>query len=266
MKIYISADMEGICGTTDWDDVTRGKEEYPEFQKQMTAEVSAACQGAFAAGATEIVVRDAHDTARNLIASELPEGTLLVKGWSRHPYMMMQELDNSFDGILMIGHHSHAGGAGNPLSHTMRSQKITQVTINDEIAGEFLLNSFTAMYEKVPVVYISGDGEICDYSKKIFPNITSVAVKHGNGSSTINIHPKTAIKRIAQSVEEALTGDLFLCLQELPVYFQTTVTYAHAKDAYKASFFPKAKLISPRKVSFESDDYFDLLTFFVFNL
>ncbi len=258
--------MEGICGTTDWNEVTRGEEEYSEFQKQMTAEVSAACKGAYAAGATEIVIRDAHDTARNLIASELPEGTLLVKGWSRHPYMMMQELNNSFDAVLMIGYHSHAGGGGNPLSHTMRSQAVTQVTINDVTAGEFLINSYTAMYEKVPVVCISGDREICDYSKEITPHITAVAVKHGNGTSTINIHPKTATKRIAQSVEEALAGDISQCLSELPKCFQTTVTYAHAKDAYKASFFPKAQLISPRKVSFESEDYFNVLTFFVFNL
>lgn len=266
MKIYISADMEGISGTTDWNEVTRGEEEYTEFQKQMTAEVNAACKGAFAAGATEIVVRDAHDTARNLIASDLPEGTLLIKGWSRHPYMMMQELDSSFDAVLMIGYHSHAGGGGNPLSHTMRSQKISQVTINGAIAGEFLMNSYTAMYEKVPVVCITGDNEICDYSKEIIPHITPVAVKHGNGNSTINIHPKTAIKRIAHSVEEALTGDRSQCLFALPDSFHTIVTYAHAKDAYKASFFPNAKLISPREVSFEAEDYFDVLTFFVFNL
>ena len=68
MKIYISVDIEGICGTTHWDEVTRGKEEYPEFQKQMTAEVVAACEGAIKAGASDIVINDAHDSARNIIA------------------------------------------------------------------------------------------------------------------------------------------------------------------------------------------------------
>lgn len=73
MKIYISVDIEGVCGTTTWDEVTRGKAEYPEFQQQMTGEVLAACEGALAAGASEIVIKDAHDTACNIIAESLPE-------------------------------------------------------------------------------------------------------------------------------------------------------------------------------------------------
>ena len=59
MKVFISADMEGTAGVTTWPETERDKPDYAEFQALMTAEVVAACDGALAAGATEIVIKDA---------------------------------------------------------------------------------------------------------------------------------------------------------------------------------------------------------------
>ena len=265
MKIYMSVDLEGICGTTHWDEVTRGKEEYPEFQKQMTAEVVSACNGAFEAGAEEIYIKDAHDTARNIIAAELPKNTKLIRGWSRHPYMMMQELDSSFDAALMIGYHSMAGSGGNPLSHTMAT-KISSITINDIPTSEFLINWYTAMFEKVPVAFVSGDQELCDHAGSVVPEIHSVAVKQGSSDSTINIHPETACTKITKTVHKALSRDLSVYMKELPGTFEVSITYNHHQDAYKSSFFPGAVLTSPRTISFKSSHYFDLLRLFLFVL
>lgn len=265
MKIYISVDLEGVCGTIDWDEVTRGEEPYPEFQKQMTAEVVAACEGAYAAGATEIVIRDAHDTARNMIAADLPENTTLIRGWSGHPYMMMQELDDSYDAVLMIGYHSYAGGGRNPLSHSMAT-KVAELTINGEDASEFVINTYTALYEKVPVVFVSGDLELCEHAEQVIDGIQTVGVKSGVGASSVNLHPKTAADKIRESVQKVLEDDCSKKMYELPEYFETVVTYNHAKDAYRPSFYPGAQLISPRSVSFESDDYFEILRFYLFAL
>ena len=168
MKIYISADIEGVTGTTDWNEVTKGKEDYTEFRQQMTSEVCAACEGAFDAGAESIVVKDAHSTARNIIASKLPEKVKLIKGWSRHPYMMMQEINKSFDAALMIGYHSMAGAGGNPLAHTMSSALVADIEINEHpLVSEFFLNTYTAALAQVPVVFLSGDKEICQDRKSV---------------------------------------------------------------------------------------------------
>ena len=51
MKVYISADMEGVTGVAHWDEVDHNKPEYSYFQKQMSKEVAAACEGAITAGA-----------------------------------------------------------------------------------------------------------------------------------------------------------------------------------------------------------------------
>ena len=265
MKIYISVDIEGVCGTTTWSEVTRGNGEYPEFQQQMTGEVKAACEGAFEAGATEIVIKDAHDTARNIIAELLPEKTRLIRGWSRHPYMMMQELDPSFDGVVMLGYHTYGGGAGNPLAHTMSNTRISSITINGLATSEFLINSYTAMLEKVPVLFVSGDRELCDHAAEIIPGIETAAVKTGVGESTVNIHPRTAREMIKNGVKKALTGSKPK-LQELPDWFSVNVSYNDIRDSYKASFYPGAELLGPRQVGFEAEDYFDVLRFFLFTL
>ncbi len=43
MKVYISADIEGVTGTTHWDETQLSKGDYAPFREQMTAEVVAAC-------------------------------------------------------------------------------------------------------------------------------------------------------------------------------------------------------------------------------
>ena len=71
MKVFISADIEGTAGIADWDETERTHADWAEFRALMTGEVLAACQGAHAAGAEEVVIKDAHDSARNLIVDRL---------------------------------------------------------------------------------------------------------------------------------------------------------------------------------------------------
>lgn len=265
MKIYVSVDFEGICGTTHWDEVTSGTGDYPEFQKQMTAEVVGACQGAAKSGTSEIVIRDAHDSARNIIASELPRNSRLIRGWSNHPYLMMQGLDATFDAAIMIGYHSFAGGTGNPLSHTM-STKVSQLTMNGRQTSEFLINCYTALYEKVPVVFISGDQQVCEHGAALIPEINFTAVKSGQGASTTNIHPHVAIDKISDGVYNALSKDVKRCLVDLPDHFEVVITYSDVQAAYKFGFYPGAQLTSSNQVLFRADDYFDILRFFLFAL
>lgn len=45
MKVYISADIEGITGIADWSETDRSKPDYQKFAQQMSREVKAACEG-----------------------------------------------------------------------------------------------------------------------------------------------------------------------------------------------------------------------------
>ena len=48
MKVFISADMEGTAGVTDWDQVMPEQPDYARFRRLMTEEVNAAILGALA--------------------------------------------------------------------------------------------------------------------------------------------------------------------------------------------------------------------------
>ncbi len=116
MKIFITTDMEGICGISNWEDARSESASYPRFAERYTREAVAACEGAIQAGATDILVRDGHGSARNLNPYLFPEGVRLVCGWGGHPYSMMEGLDETFDAVAYVGYHCAASRSGNPLA------------------------------------------------------------------------------------------------------------------------------------------------------
>lgn len=130
MKVYISADIEGITGTTSWSETELNAPDYQFFQRQMTREVEAAIEGAIAGGATEILLKDAHDSARNLDISNLPINCKVIRGWTYDPMCMVAGLDRSFDRAIFIGYHSKGGSERNPLAHTRMSKSMANMRVN----------------------------------------------------------------------------------------------------------------------------------------
>lgn len=264
MKVYISADIEGITGINHWDETSKGKLGYDYFASQMTAEVNAACKGALNAGADEIIIKDAHESGRNIDISKLPEKVKIIRGWSGHPFSMVQELDRTFDAAIFIGYHSYAGSDGNPLSHTMHVTKIDSIKINDIYASEFLLHMYTAAYVGVPVVFVSGDKKLGEHIKEINNEIGFKGVIEGIGNSVLSIHPNIALRDITTGVESALKRDYSLCKINLPRKFEVKIKFSDHYDAYKASFYPNMVKLSEREVLFETDDYFEVMRMMLF--
>ena len=265
MKVFISADIEGVNNILTWDETDLKSPEYSYFRKQMTNEVIKACEGAKAAGATEILIKDAHDSARNLILSELPEYVKLHRGWQGNPCSMMAGLDETFDAVIFIGYHSPANSDGNPLSHTMNLGNV-HVKINGILTSEFYINALYASYLGVPIAFLSGDKELNNIVKDANPNITTVATKEGVHGAVISKHPNVTNALIKDGVEAALNGDLSKCLVPLPKHFDVEIKYRKFNDAYKASFYPGCKLVGTDTVTFETDDYFEVVRAFKFIL
>lgn len=265
MKIFISADIEGVNNILTWDETELENSEYNYFRKQMTSEVKAACLGAKKANASEILVKDAHDSARNLILSELPNFISLHRGWEGCPCSMMAGLDETYDAVIFIGYHSPSRSDGNPLSHTMNT-RIHHVKINGEIASEFYINALYASYLNVPIAFLSGDKNLTELVKKENENIITVQTKEGRHGAVISRHPEITNKEIEEKVFEALSKDLKNNLVKLPDHFDIEIQYKNFNDAYKSSFYPGCKLIGSDKVSFSSDDYYEVLRAFKFIL
>ncbi len=265
-KLFISADIEGTCGITAWEETDADGRGYDYFRKRMTAEVTAAIQGAETAGYVT-TVKDAHDSARNIDPMGLPKSATLIRGWARDCYCMMGGIDqDDFDAVAFTGYHSEAVNEGNPLSHTM-TRSVQRVTLNGEPCPEFLINAYMAAYRNIPIVFLSGDEALCDYAKALIPGITTVVSKKGHGSAVISRHPEVVCDEIKEAMNAALTKDnLSDCYLPLPPHFELVVEYKDWNTAHKYSFYPGAESVDAKTVKFESDDYYEVMRFMHFCL
>jgi len=258
MKVYISVDIEGVAGITHWDEAQKNHADYGEFREQMTREAVAAIEGAEAAGATEIWVKDAHASGRNLITSMLPANIRLIRSWAGHPLCMVQELDESFDAVMMVGYHAAAGSEANALAHTL-SLKPHLIRINGRTASEFYIHALAGSLLGVPTVFVTGDealmGEVAGTNKAI----GRCAVKRGIGQSTASLTPKAAVTAIRSGAETSLKGKLDDALIPLPKEFTLEITYANPVTAYRMQWYPGASHSGDRTIRFATTDYFDIL-------
>ena len=258
MKIFIAADMEGTAGILTWSETERDHPDYPAYGELMTREVVAACEGARAAGADEVVVKDAHDSARNLIAGLLPDYVRIIRGWSGHPDSMMFGLNESFAGAIYTGYHSKAGAEGNLLAHSFTT-RISRLLLNGEVVSELTLNALCAARYGVPSLFLSGDEGICADARTLLPGIGTVETLRGFGASSDSLSPEAARKAIRAGVEAAIRAPR-PPLPAIPATLEMVIEFNTPNDAYRAAFYPGAKTHGPRAVSFVTSDLFQMQT------
>lgn len=268
MKVYISADIEGVACICDPSEADASQPaHYTQFRRQMTAEVRAACEGAFSAGAQSIVVKDAHGSGRNLEVHDLdpPEGRELelIRGWSGHPFAMVQDIDASFAKAVFVGFHSAAGSGGNPLAHTVSGRMFSRVELNGRDASEFHLYAMAAATAGVPVCFVSGDEALCNEARSTIEGITTVATLKGMGPSVRSIPPADATRRIRDAVRRAVEASP-PALMRVPRDFAFALTFVRPSEAYAKSFYPGVRQVCDNRLILETRRYIDVLTFLRF--
>jgi D-amino peptidase len=263
MKIYVCTDIEGCCGVDHWDEATIGQPGYAEGSRQLSLEAAAACEAAIAAGADEVLLQDAHDSGRNIDLRALPKPVRVSRGWSDEPRCMAQELDASFDALVLVGQHSGPVSGGNPLAHCF-SLKTHEVFLNGEEFTESLMLHYMAGYFKVPLVFLSGDEAVCSQIKRLNPGMEALAVKEGVGNSSISINPDLAIELTRDGVEKAIRARGPSMVPSLPGDFTVEIEYTHHGRANKMSFYPGMERLSPRRLRFRTRDYYEVLRMMLF--
>lgn len=263
LKVYISVDMEGITGVTRFEDVEVGKPRYEHFRQLMIHETNAAIEGALAAGATQIVVRDAHDSACNLLPEELHRAALLISNWSGGVLGMMECLDSSFAAAVFIGNHAKANTPNAILKHTM-SLSISDLRVNGVSLSEAGWNALIAGYYGVPVVFVSGDKAVCEHCQSLFPSVYTVAVKEAVGAASVNLHPAVAQEMIRAGVEQAVRERAKCRPFVLSGGYTVEIEFTKEEKAYRAQWYPGAERVNERTVRFRSGDFFACLRFFDF--
>jgi D-amino peptidase len=209
VKIYISADMEGVTGLVDSHDVQPGGRDYERGRVMMTQDVNAAIRGALARGAAQVTVNDAHGPMRNLLPDLLHPGAALIRGRPK-PMGMLEGLSGDFDAAVCIGYHARAGALG-VLSHSFMGHEIEDMWLDDRPAGEIGLVHATAAALGAPVIALSGDDAACAEMTDWDPAVATVAVKRARDRFAAELRPVTeardAIEQaVADAVEQA-SGD-----------------------------------------------------------
>lgn len=262
-RLFISADIEGVTGVVHFDETERTKDDYSMFRKLMTREVNAAIEGAIEGGAEEIVVRDAHGDARNILPEELNRTARLIRGWADSPLCMMEGIDKGFDAVMFIGYHAAADTPDATLKHTM-SLRISDIRVNDVPMAEAGLNALIAGMFDVPLTLVAGDKAVCDYALRTFGPVETVAVKEGMGAAALNLHPERSRELIRHHAAQAMRKiDTFKPFRLEPPY-DFLVRYRYEHDAYKAQFYPGARRLDNTVVVYSSDHLKDCFTFFYY--
>ena len=204
VKIFISADMEGVTGVVTGDQLGPTGFEYAAFRDVMTAEVNAAIEAARAGGATEIVVADSHGNAENLLLDKLPPDVQVVRSFPR-PHGMLEGIDASFAGVIFIGYHSSTANPRGVRAHTLSSANLADVRLGGISLPESGLNAALAGHYGVPVLAISGDDAAVEEAKALLGDVEGAVVKWSLGfHSARTLTPAAGREVIRAAVQRAM--------------------------------------------------------------
>jgi D-amino peptidase len=223
VKAYISADMEGITGLVDAQDVQPAGRDYEHGRVMMTEDVNAAVRGAFAAGASDVLVNDAHGPMRNLLHDKLDPRARLIKGGGKR-MGMLEGLDADFGAVLCVGYHSRAGALG-VMSHSFMGHEIEDMWLDGRPVGEIGMVHATSAAIGVPVLMLSGDDAACAEAEKWDGSVQTAAVKNVRHRFAAELVPATTARDMIESAARDAVASCG-CQRREPVRLPDPVTLA----------------------------------------
>jgi len=263
VKIYISADMEGVAGVVT--DAQLGPEgfDWAKACDLYTDEVIAVIEELTAAGATQIVVSDSHGTGQNIRIERLPAGVRLIRSWPRR-LGMMEGIDASFDGAVLLGYHSGAHNPRGVRAHTMSSAHLYEVAINGARICEAELSAFLAGHFGVPILMLSGDDAIADEIAERIPCERAVVKRAISYHSAESLTPADAIAVLRQATRAAVQRRAEIQPLQLEGPVQFDVAFKNLRPAELLGYLPNVERLDAHTVRFVGVDILEVSAFFEF--
>jgi D-amino peptidase len=258
MKIFISADIEGVAGVVVPLQGEPGNVEYEQARRLMTEEVNAAIAGAFAGGALEVLVNDSHGPMINILPDQLDPRAELIRG-NIKPGGMFAGLDDSYSGVMCLGYHAAAAEHG-VLAHTTSSAAFTAIRLNGMAASEAMFYGAYAGAMGVPVIMLSGDDVTERTCGGLFPGAEFVRVKTALGQRAARaVSPHAARALIRDGAERAVRAagavKPYRVVEPCDVVFDlTSVTLADI-----CATIPTSIRYAPLTVGFKADTILDAI-------
>lgn len=265
MKLYISADIEGIAGVASRDQGGPENFEYDKGREWMTGEVRAACEGAAAGGATEFVISDSHGNGQNLLLDDLPEDVRVIRSWPRPLGMMEGIQEGGFDAAMFIGYHAGATNVSGNLAHTLFGLAIRSVRITGEMAPEGYISAATAGDFDVPIVLISGDDVFVDETKGYLADTEAVVTKQSLGTLSVSsLTPARSRDLIRETASLAMkrVSDIKPLMVESPITLE--VGFKHRLPAELLDYLPIVTRTDAFTIEYQAADMSDASRFLSF--
>ena len=170
--------MEGISGVVITEQLLHGRLFYQEARRSLVADTNAVIRGALDGGATDVLVVDAHASGFNFIYEELHESADYIMGGAhqrRFPFL------EDADVMLLVGYHAMSGTADAVRDHTMSSASYQDIWINEQPAGEIMIDAAIAGAHGVPVGLVTGDDKACAEARNLLGGVETAQVKQALG-------------------------------------------------------------------------------------
>ncbi len=261
LKIYISADMEGVVGVVTDEQLGPGGFEYERFRQFMTNEVNAAIDAARAAGAAEFVVSDSHGNGQNLLIEQLPDDVTVIRSWPRE-LSMMAGIDETFDGVIFIGYHASTNNTRGIRAHTISSANITGLRLNGMTMTEGGINAAIAGHFGVPIIMVSGDDIAVAENQVIIGDIEGAVVKWASGfHSGRTLTPEAAYEVIRTRTKSAIDriDDFKPYVLDTPIELELSLK--HYQPVELISYLSNVEKVNSHTIRFVGKDIVEVSNF-----
>lgn len=263
MKVFISVDMEGISGLVRWKDVVTDGIDFQRNRSLMTADANAAIEGAFNAGASEVIVEENHgvEDLCILIMDEIDPRCRVIRGAGRPGATTMAGLDDSVDVVLLVGHHGRAGSFPGIMAHTISYGMFKLVRLAGEPIGEPDFFAIRAGELGVPIGMVSGDQVAAAQVSERCPWVETVIVKEALSNQSANCIPPVRARPMItagaeRAVKRAAAGELQVVTDTRGPYQFEVEFRKPATDAMRANLASLSdfELVSDNIVSISAPD------------
>lgn len=255
VRVLISADAEGVSGITSTNEMLFGRPHYEFMRLMMTEDVNAAIAGAFAGGASEVVVNDAHWTMTNLLIERLDPRADLIKGFQKH--LCMVEGVQDADVVFFVGYHARTGDSTGVGNETILGREIIDIRMNGRRVGESEINAAVAGQFGVPLVMASGDDAYERELRQTFPDVEFGLTKRAIDRWTARcLAPERARANIRAAAERALrrAADGAFAPYRIDGPVELEVRFSSTAEALMGSLVPGSVRLDPRTVSYRAPD------------
>ena len=254
LRVLISVDMEGVVGAVTGDQLGPTGFEYGRFRDFMTREALAAVTAARAAGATDVIVTDAHGNGENLLIEQFPAEVRVIRSWPRQ-LGMVAGVDQQVDAVMFIGYHASTNNVKGVRAHTFSSATLTRVALNGVNVSEGSWAAAIAGHFNAPVIMISGDDAAIAEVRSAVGDIEAAETKRTLGfHSAMTLTPQASYELIAARVKAAMARRSEFKPYKVTTPVTVDVSFKNYTPAETLAYLPAFERTDAHSVRFRARD------------